>query len=166
MPAILAEDASERMGKIQTRGKTDALLRGLLYGSDGEKYYITFSKTPSDKKYRSYTPKADRRYGGGSSATDMIPGVVADASEIAQRADGVTRVREVLRLVILDPSITQAILEGRQPRTLSLESLVRQSLPWIGSASVEWHWRQVDRRYISAPLEGQISLFLCCSQNA
>ena len=40
-----------------------------------------------------------------------------------------TRVREVLRLVILDPQITEAILEGRQPRTLSLESLVRQSLP-------------------------------------
>ena len=62
-------------------------------------------------------------------------GVVADASEIAQREQmEVTRVREVLRLVILDPSIVQAILEGRQPRTLSLESLVRQSLPldWLG----------------------------------
>lgn len=57
-------------------------------------------------------------------------GVVADASEIARREQmEVTRVREVLRLVILDPQITQAILEGRQPRTLSLESLVRQSLP-------------------------------------
>lgn len=41
----------------------------------------------------------------------------------------ITRVREVLRLVILDPQITLAILEGRQPRTLSLESLVRNSLP-------------------------------------
>lgn len=62
-------------------------------------------------------------------------GVVADASEIAQREQmEVTRVREVLRLVILDPSIAQAILEGLQPRTLSLESLVRQSLPldWLG----------------------------------
>lgn len=71
--AILAEDASERMGKTQTRGKTDALLRGLLYGSNGEKYHITFSKKPSGKKYRYYIPKADRRYGGGSSATGMIP---------------------------------------------------------------------------------------------
>ncbi|MBX3669482.1 MAG: hypothetical protein KF778_13875, partial [Rhodocyclaceae bacterium] len=62
-------------------------------------------------------------------------GVVAEASEIAQREQmEVTRVREVLRLVILDPSIAQAILEGRQPRTLSLELLVRQSLPldWLG----------------------------------
>jgi DNA invertase Pin-like site-specific DNA recombinase len=71
--AILAEDASARMGKTQTRDKTDALLRGLLFGPNGEKYHITFSKKPSGKKYRYYIPKADQRYGGGSSATGMIP---------------------------------------------------------------------------------------------
>jgi len=71
--AILAEDAHERMGATQTRGKTDALLRGLLYGSDGQKYHITFSKKPSGKKYRYYIPKADKRYGYRSSATGMIP---------------------------------------------------------------------------------------------
>ncbi len=71
--AILAEDASARMGKTQTRDKTDALLRGLLFGQNGEKYHITFSKKPSGKKYRYYIPKADQRYGGGSSATGMIP---------------------------------------------------------------------------------------------
>ncbi len=57
-------------------------------------------------------------------------GVVADANEIAQRERmEITRVREVLRLVILAPEITLAILEGRQLRTLSLEYLVRNSLP-------------------------------------
>lgn len=57
-------------------------------------------------------------------------GVVADASEIGQREQmEITRVREVLRLVILAPYIVEAILHGRHPRTLSLESLVRQSLP-------------------------------------
>ena len=71
--AILAEDAHGRMGATQTRGKTDALLRGLLYGPNGEKYHITFSTKPSGKKYRYYIPKADRRYGGGTSATGMIP---------------------------------------------------------------------------------------------
>ena len=71
--AILAEDAHARTGMTQTRGKTDALLRGLLYGPNGEKYHITFSQKPSGKKYRYYIPKADRRYGRGSSATGMIP---------------------------------------------------------------------------------------------
>jgi site-specific DNA recombinase len=71
--AILAEDAHERMGKTQTRHKTDALLRGLMYGPDGGKYHITYSKKPSGKKYRYYIPKADKRYGYRSSATGMIP---------------------------------------------------------------------------------------------
>jgi site-specific DNA recombinase len=70
---ILTEDANERSGKTQTRSKTDALLRGLLYGANGEKYHITFSKKPSGKKYRYYIPKADRKYGYGTSATGMIP---------------------------------------------------------------------------------------------
>jgi site-specific DNA recombinase len=71
--AILAEDAHERMGKTRTSGKTDALLRGLLYGSSGEKYHITFTKKPSGKKYRYYIPKADIRFGHRTSATGMIP---------------------------------------------------------------------------------------------
>ena len=70
---ILAEDAHARMGKTQTRGKTDALLRGLLFGADGQKYHITFSTKPSGKRYRYYIPTADRRYGKGSSASGMIP---------------------------------------------------------------------------------------------
>lgn len=61
------------MGKTQTRHKTDALLRGLMYGPDGGKYHITYSKKPSGKKYRYYIPKADKRYGYRSSATGMIP---------------------------------------------------------------------------------------------
>ena len=71
--AILAEDAQERMGKTNTRHKTNALLRGLLCGANGEKYHITFSTKPSGKRYRYYIPKADRRYGSGSSATGMLP---------------------------------------------------------------------------------------------
>ena len=70
---ILSEDAHQRMGKTQTRHKTDALLRGLMYGPDGGKYHITYSKKPSGKKYRYYIPKADSRYGYRSSATGMIP---------------------------------------------------------------------------------------------
>ena len=70
---ILSEDAHQRMGKTQTRHKTDALLRGLMYGPDAGKYHITYSKKPSGKKYRYYIPKADNRYGYRSSATGMIP---------------------------------------------------------------------------------------------
>jgi hypothetical protein len=71
--AILAEDAHERKGETQTRYKTDALLRGLLYDANGVKYYISFAKKPSGKKYRYYVPKADVRIGHRSSATGLIP---------------------------------------------------------------------------------------------
>ena len=71
--AILAEDAHARMGKTQTHGKTDALLRGLLFGMNGEKYHPTFSTKPSGKRYAYYIPKADQKYGHGTSATGMIP---------------------------------------------------------------------------------------------
>ena len=71
--AVLAEDAHARMGKTQTRGKTDALLRGLLFGTNGEKYHPTFSTKPSGKRYGYYIPKADQKYGHGTSATGMIP---------------------------------------------------------------------------------------------
>ncbi|WIM07044.1 MAG: recombinase family protein [Candidatus Nitricoxidivorans perseverans] len=71
--AILAEDAHARMGRTQTRGKTDALLRGLLYDASGVKYHITFSTKPSGKRYRYYIPKKDVRFGHRTSATGMIP---------------------------------------------------------------------------------------------
>ena len=44
MQAILADDTHDRMGA--TRNKTDTLLRGLLYGTNGEKYRITFTTKP------------------------------------------------------------------------------------------------------------------------
>ncbi len=71
--AILAEDAKARMGATQTSRKTDALLRGLLYGAGGEKYYVTFSQKPSGKRYRYYVPQTDRKFGYRTSATGAIP---------------------------------------------------------------------------------------------
>ena len=70
---ILAVDASDRAGETKTRHKVDALLRGLLFGANGEKFYVSYTKKSSGKKYRYYVPKADMRFGSGSSATGMIP---------------------------------------------------------------------------------------------
>lgn len=76
--AILVEDAHKRMGETNTAGKTDALLRGLLYDANGEKFYPSFSVNPSGR-YRYYQAKTDRKYGHRTSATGMIP-----ADEIEQ----------------------------------------------------------------------------------
>ncbi|WP_416268596.1 recombinase family protein [Burkholderia cepacia] len=71
--AILAEDADQRAGTTRTRGKCDALLRGLLFGPDDEKYYPTFTKKASGKRYRYYYPQSDKKYGYGSSELGMLP---------------------------------------------------------------------------------------------
>ncbi|WP_265287321.1 hypothetical protein [Verminephrobacter eiseniae] len=58
-------------------------------------------------------------------------GTVESGSEIA-RKEGLhpTTVNELLRFTRLVPSVVQAILAGRQPRTLSLIWLKNHELPW------------------------------------
>jgi hypothetical protein len=65
-------------------------------------------------------------------------GNVADSAEIARREKmDRTRVSEILRLTLLAPDIAQRILEGRQPKTLTLEILVRAKLPLAWEAQRE-----------------------------
>ena len=134
--AILAEDANARMGRTQTRGKTDALLRGLLFGPNGEKYHITFSKKPSGKKYRYYIPKADARFGHRTSATGMIP------------ADQIEEV--VVNLLIgalQSPESTQAIWDQ-----------VRRNYPKIGQPTVVLAMRRLGEVWKQLFPEEQVRL--------
>lgn len=60
-------------------------------------------------------------------------GVVEDAAAIAKRERlDRTWVNETLRLTLLAPDLVTAIVEGRQPRTLSLQA-VRRGVPvdWV-----------------------------------
>lgn len=69
---------------------------------------------------------------------EIDEGIVNDAVEIAEREQmDRTRVNEILRLSMLAPDIAEMILLGRQPRTLSLEFLVRRSLPMDWQAQRE-----------------------------
>jgi site-specific DNA recombinase len=116
--AILAEDAHARMGRTQTRAKTDALLRGLLFGANGEKYHITFSQKPSGKKYRYYIPKADRRYGHGASATGAIPAdqieevvtnLLIQALQAPEAVQAVWNQAQVLQTGVDEPTVVLAM---------------------------------------------------------
>lgn len=66
-------------------------------------------------------------------------GVVASGTDIAQR-EGLhhSTVNELLRLTLLEPTIVQAILGGKQPRCMSLIWFQRNPLPldWIEQRQV------------------------------
>ena len=56
---------------------------------------------------------------------------VASTTEIAER-EGIHRstINEFLRLALLAPDIVQAAYEGKLPRTVSLEALLRAKIPY------------------------------------
>ena len=57
-------------------------------------------------------------------------GVVVSATEIAER-EGIHRstISDLLRLALLAPDIVQATYEGRLPRAVSLEAILRAKVP-------------------------------------
>ena len=66
-------------------------------------------------------------------------GVVGSGSEIAQR-EGLhhSTVNELLRLTLLEPTISQTILAGQQPKCMSLLRFQRNPLPtnWVAQREV------------------------------
>lgn len=66
-------------------------------------------------------------------------GVVADPAEIAAR-EGVHKsiIHEHLRLALLAPDLVEAIRAGCQPKTLTLERLMRSKMPLGWSAQQAW----------------------------
>ncbi|WP_205617009.1 hypothetical protein [Pelomicrobium methylotrophicum] len=64
---------------------------------------------------------------------------MADTAEIAAR-EGVHKsiVHEHLRLALLAPELIEAILTGQQPKTLTLERLMRCKLPLAWTAQRAW----------------------------
>ncbi len=80
---VLAKDAHARGGETRVLGKTDALLRGLLYAPNGEKMYPTYARK-NQKQYRYYFSKSEARYGAAEKAYDRIPADEVEAATAAQ----------------------------------------------------------------------------------
>lgn len=81
------------------------------------------------------TPEQDRpllkAMGRGIYWQQLIDsGVAASATEIAER-EGIHRstISDLLRLALLAPDIVQATYEGRLPRAVSLEAILRAKVP-------------------------------------
>ncbi|MGI8427411.1 MAG: recombinase family protein [Actinomycetota bacterium] len=80
---ILSQDAHERAAATQVRGRTDALLRGLLYAPGGERMYPTFTRK-NGRQYRYYASKSELRFGAAAKTYERIPADELEAAAVAQ----------------------------------------------------------------------------------
>jgi DNA invertase Pin-like site-specific DNA recombinase len=80
---VIQRDPHQRSVETQTRGKTDALLRGLLYSSSGEPMYPTYA-SKNKVKYRYYVSRSEMKFGPNSKTHVRIPAAEIEAAAVAQ----------------------------------------------------------------------------------
>jgi hypothetical protein len=101
----------------------------------GRKQIVT---PPGSPEWRSSTPRCDSSLINAVAKahkwrTQIETGRYTSAAELA-RKEGVNEsyVCRILRLTLLAPDIVEAILNGRQPKTLELQDLLKpQPLDWL-----------------------------------
>jgi DNA invertase Pin-like site-specific DNA recombinase len=81
--AIFAREPRERGSETRGYGRSDALLRGLLFGPNGERMAPTYTNKKG-QIYRYYVARAERRYGAGANTTERIPALDIEAATVAQ----------------------------------------------------------------------------------
>ena len=80
---ILAKDSHARSVETKIRSRTDALLRGLLYGPTGERMYPTYSRKRG-RKYHYYVSKSESRFGAAGKTYERIPAEEVEAATVVQ----------------------------------------------------------------------------------
>jgi DNA invertase Pin-like site-specific DNA recombinase len=80
---IFAREPRERGIETRGYGRSDALLRGLLFGPHGEHMASTYTNKKG-QIYRYYVARAERRYGAGANTTERIPALEIEAATVAQ----------------------------------------------------------------------------------
>ena len=76
--AVLAIESHQRGTATQARGRTDALLRGLLFDASGAKMHPTFTRKKG-REYRYYISQAEMRFGAAAKTCARIPAPDRDA---------------------------------------------------------------------------------------
>ena len=80
---VLAKDPHARAVETRIRSRSDALLRGLLYTTTGDRMCPTFT-TKNGRTYRYYMSKAEMRFGAASKTNERIPAEEVEAATVAQ----------------------------------------------------------------------------------
>jgi len=82
--AILAENNRQRTSETWQRRQPEALLLGLFYTADGEKYQPAFTKKANGKRYRYYVPNRKVRFGADASPAGRVPAEPVEQMVLAQ----------------------------------------------------------------------------------
>ncbi|RYU57192.1 recombinase family protein [Methylolobus aquaticus] len=81
--AILAVEAHRRAADTVARGRSDALLRGLLHDATGAKLHTTFTRK-NGREYRYYVSKAEKQFGAAAKTCERIPADAIESATVAQ----------------------------------------------------------------------------------
>ncbi len=82
--AVLAENNRQRTSETWQRRQPEALLLGLFYTADGEKFQPAFTCKPNGKRYRYYVPNRKVRFGADASPAGRVPAEPIEQMVLAQ----------------------------------------------------------------------------------
>jgi site-specific DNA recombinase len=82
--AILAQNNHQRRSETWQRRQPEALLMGLLYAPNGEKFTPSFTCKPNGKRYRYYIPNRKVSFGAEASQVSRVPAEPIEQMVLAQ----------------------------------------------------------------------------------
>ena len=98
--AILAQNNRQRTSETWQRRQPEALLLGMFYTADGEKYQPAFTKKPNGKRYRYYVPNRKVRFGADASPAGRVPAEPIEQMVLAQ-----------IHAALMSPEMVQSVWE-------------------------------------------------------
>ena len=118
--AVLAENNRQRTSETWQRRQPEALLLGLFYTADGEKFQPAFTCKPNGKRYRYYVPNRKVRFGADASPAGRVPAEPIEQMVLAQvhaaltAPEMVQSVWDVVRAEYPDITEPEVVLPLRQ----------------------------------------------------
>ncbi len=80
---VLSKDGRVRAGETQSRARSDALLRGLLYSANGEPMYATHTRK-NGRKYNYYFSRSESRFGAKAKSCERMPAAEIETATVTQ----------------------------------------------------------------------------------
>lgn len=131
--AVLAANNRQRTSETWQRRQPEALLLGLFYTADGEKFQPAFTCKSNGKRYRYYVPNRKVRFGADASPAGRVPAEPIEQMVLAQ-VHGALTAPEMVQAVwdvvraespeITEPEMVLPLRQlGQHPRWAPAEDL-------------------------------------------